>query len=175
MIPQRWQIHLTAIYGSREEDQGAPRRGGVRLPFRLIAAAIPLISQLMTGVTFTSIRLVTASDHSVLQPLRLVRLPMWRLDAVSNQPVLQPDPRSAIKCCGLATVSNNGVPASATQAGRMPSRCESPQALIPVPTTVFRAILPRRRAVACPLRARSARRCPCGRAPSRTRGSANAA
>ena len=109
MIPQRWQIHLTAIYGSREEDQGAPRRGGVRLPFCLIAAAIPLISQLMIGVTFTSIRLVTASNHSVLQPLRLVRLPMWRLAAVPNRPVLQPTPPSKAKTGCLVTEPNHSV------------------------------------------------------------------
>lgn len=159
MIPQQWQICLTAVRESRKEDHAvasrcAGRRARRRSPsIRSTVAAIRLIVQLKTGVTFTFIRLL----------------------AVSNQPVLQPNPRSAIKCCGLATVSNNGVPASTTQAGRMPSRCRSPQALIPAPTAVFRAILSPRRAAACPLRARSARRCLCGHAPSRTRGSANAA
>ena len=57
----------------------------------------------------------------------------------------------------------------------VPSGCGSPQASIPAPTAVFRAILSPRRAAACPLRVRSARRCPSCRAPSRTRGSANAA
>ena len=101
MIPQQWQICLTAVRESRKEDHAvasrcAGRRAKRRSPsIRSTVAAIRLIVQLKTGVTFTFIRLL----------------------AVSNQPVLQPNPRSAIKCCGLATVSNDGVPASTTQDG----------------------------------------------------------
>ena len=92
-----------------------------------------------------------------------------RAESAGSQTTLPP---SRTMFC-LATGSNVGVPVSTTQDGRFPVRCGSPQAWIPAPTAVFKAILPLRRANACPPRGRFVRRCPFGRAPSRTRGSAS--
>ena len=55
---------------------------------------------------------------------------------MANNPVVQYAAQAASRQVGLATESNTGIPVSTTQDGRFPVRCGSPQASIPVPTTV---------------------------------------